>query len=148
MTTPDTRSARPPAGTPVAAEGRGWLPMVLRSPAFGAVWTAQVLPQAAARMFQVGVVWWLVSQPAGTDRGFASGPFLAVSTLPALVLTPLVTKAAMRYPVLGNHLEARWLCLLPVGAALLLLGRRGRTTRPDTAMHHGAFPAAPSGAGR
>ncbi|MCF3120174.1 MFS transporter [Streptomyces arenae] len=81
-----------------APASRGQLPVVLRNPAFGAVWAAQVLTQAAARMFQVGVVWWLVSQAAGTDRGLASGAFLAVSTLPAVVLVPLVARIVARCP--------------------------------------------------
>ncbi|MFE0102856.1 MFS transporter [Streptomyces sp. NPDC059009] len=74
------------------------LPVVLRNPAFGAVWAAQVLTQAAARMFQVGVVWWLVSQAAGGDRGLASGALLAVSTLPPVVLVPLVARVIARCP--------------------------------------------------
>ncbi|MGH4033519.1 MFS transporter [Actinomycetota bacterium Odt1-20B] len=94
MTAPDDTSAAAPA-TAVAAQR---LPLVVRNPAFGAVWAAQVLTQGAARMFQVGVVWWLVSQAAGGDRGFASGAFLAVSTLPAVVLVPLVARIIARCP--------------------------------------------------
>ncbi|MER6047153.1 MFS transporter [Streptomyces sp. NPDC001793] len=74
------------------------LPVVLRNPAFGAVWAAQVLTQAAGRMFQVGVVWWLVGHAVGGegDRGLASGVFLAVSTLPAVALAPLVATVIAR----------------------------------------------------
>ncbi|MEV0445504.1 MFS transporter [Streptomyces spectabilis] len=74
------------------------LPVVLRNRSFGAVWTAQVLTQAAARMFQVGVVWWLVSQVGGDGRGVASGAFLAVSTLPPVLLVPLVARVIARCP--------------------------------------------------
>ncbi|MFE0172247.1 MFS transporter [Streptomyces sp. NPDC059002] len=88
-------------GTEATPRTRGRLPLVLRNPAFGAVWTAQVLTQAAARMFQVGVVWWLVSQAAGADRGLASGAFLAVSTLPAVALVPLVARIVARCPHRG-----------------------------------------------
>ncbi|MYT31362.1 MULTISPECIES: MFS transporter [unclassified Streptomyces] len=76
------------------------LPVVLRNPAFGAVWAAQVLTQAAGRMFQVGVVWWLIGHALGGegdgDRGLASGVFLAVSTLPAVALAPLVATVIAR----------------------------------------------------
>lgn len=74
------------------------LPVVLRNRAFGAVWAAQVLTQAAGRMFQVGVVWWLVSHATGGDgdRGLASGLFLAAGTLPAVVLSPLVATVITR----------------------------------------------------
>ncbi|MFE7314441.1 MFS transporter [Streptomyces sp. NPDC057555] len=76
------------------------LPVVLRNPAFGTVWAAQVLTQAANRMFQVGVVWWLVGHATGGDdgRGLASGAFLAVSTLPAVALAPLVARVIARRP--------------------------------------------------
>ncbi|WP_317621180.1 MFS transporter [Streptomyces sp. CBMA123] len=62
------------------------------------MWAAQVLTQAAGRMFQVGTVWWLVSRAAGADRGLASGAFLAVSTLPAVALAPLVAGLIARRP--------------------------------------------------
>ncbi|GAA1898190.1 MFS transporter [Streptantibioticus ferralitis] len=74
------------------------LPVVLRNRAFGAVWAAQVLTQAANRMFQVGAVWWLVGYAIGGDQGLASGAFLAVSTLPAVALAPLVARVIARYP--------------------------------------------------
>jgi MFS family permease len=74
------------------------LPLVLRNRAFGAVWAAQVLTQAANRMFQVGAVWWLVGYAVGGDRGLASGAFLAVSTLPAVALAPLVARVIARCP--------------------------------------------------
>ncbi len=74
------------------------LPLVLRNRAFGAVWGGQVLTQAANRMFQVGAVWWLVGYAVGGDRGLASGAFLAVSTLPAVALAPVVARVIARCP--------------------------------------------------
>ncbi|QHC22239.1 MFS transporter [Streptomyces sp. GS7] len=126
--------------TPVAAPRR--LPVVLRNRAFGAVWAAQVLTQAAGRMFQVGVVWWLVGHAAGGegDRGLASGVFLAVSTLPAVALAPLVATVIARCrhrTVLGSAAAvaglvaaatAGWTyaasppAVVAYGAALLLAG--------------------------
>ncbi|RKT12233.1 putative MFS family arabinose efflux permease [Streptomyces sp. 1114.5] len=126
------------AGTAEAAATR--LPLVLRNRRFAAVWAAQVLTQAAGRMFQVGAVWWLVGYAAGTDRGLASGVFLAVSTLPAVALAPLVAALIARRPhrtVLGASAAvaglvalgtAGWTyaATLPMavvyGAALLLAG--------------------------
>ena len=49
------------------------LPLVLRNRRFGAVWAAQVLTQAAGRMFQVGAVWWLVGYAAGCALGILIG---------------------------------------------------------------------------
>ncbi|MDT0448603.1 MFS transporter [Streptomyces hesseae] len=72
-------------------------PLVLRNRAFGTVWLAQVLTQAAVRMFQVGVSWWLVAYAVAGGRGLASGLFMAVSTLPAVALAPVVARAVARF---------------------------------------------------
>ncbi|MEU3354368.1 MFS transporter [Streptomyces sp. NPDC037389] len=72
-------------------------PLVLRNRAFGTVWLAQVLTQAAVRMFQVGVSWWLVAYAVTGGRGLASGLFMAVSTLPAVALAPVVARAVARF---------------------------------------------------
>ncbi|KPI31896.1 major facilitator superfamily MFS_1 [Actinobacteria bacterium OV450] len=72
-------------------------PLVLRNRTFGTVWLGQVLTQAAVRMFQVGISWWLVSDAASGAGGFAAGLFMAVSTLPAVVLAPLVARAIARF---------------------------------------------------
>ncbi|MEV7502678.1 MFS transporter [Streptomyces sp. NPDC093018] len=73
------------------------LPLVLRNPSFGRVWTAQLLTQAAGRMFQVGAVWWLVGFAGGERRGLESGLFLMVSTLPAVALAPAVARVVARH---------------------------------------------------
>ncbi|MFG5718290.1 MFS transporter [Streptomyces murinus] len=81
-----------------AAAPRGRrLPLVLRNPSFGRVWTAQLLTQAGGRMFQVGAVWWLVGFAGGERRGLESGLFLMVSTLPAVALAPVVARVVARH---------------------------------------------------
>ncbi|MFE0047785.1 MFS transporter [Streptomyces albireticuli] len=72
------------------------LPLVLRNRAFGTVWLGQVLTQAAVRMFQVGISWWLVAYAVSGGNGLASGLFMAVSTLPAVALAPVVARAIAR----------------------------------------------------
>ncbi|MEV3987296.1 MFS transporter [Streptomyces sp. NPDC049837] len=71
-------------------------PLILRNRAFGAVWLGQVLTQAAVRMFQVGVSWWLVAYAVEDGQGLASGLLMAVSTLPAVALAPVVARAVAR----------------------------------------------------
>ncbi|MET8755676.1 MFS transporter [Streptomyces sp. NPDC004667] len=80
---------------PTAAPGRR-RPLVLRNRAFAAVWVGQVLTQAAVRMFQVGTSWWLIGYAASGRGGLAAGLFMSVSTLPAVVLAPLVARAIAR----------------------------------------------------
>ncbi|WP_078999425.1 MFS transporter [Streptomyces sp. WM4235] len=81
--------------TPTAAPGRR-PPLVLRNRAFGTVWLGQVLTQAGTRMFQVGTSWWLIGHVASGDGGFAAGMLMALSTLPAVALAPLVARAIAR----------------------------------------------------
>ncbi|WP_078613266.1 MFS transporter [Streptomyces katrae] len=83
------------APAPEAAGRR--LPLVLRNRAFGTVWLGQVLTQAGVRMFQVGISWWLIGYATSGDGGFAAGLFMAVSTLPAVVLAPFVARAIARF---------------------------------------------------
>ncbi|UQX04433.1 MFS transporter [Streptomyces sp. RerS4] len=90
-------TATPPATAPLrSAEGRR-APLVLRNRAFGAVWLGQVLTQAAVRMFQVGVSWWLVAHAVRDGAGLASGLFMAACTLPAVALAPVVARAVARF---------------------------------------------------
>ncbi|WP_435243000.1 MFS transporter [Streptomyces cucumeris] len=129
-----------PSSTPLPKRSASRLPVILRNPAFGAVWVAQVLTQASARMFQVGIVWWLIQWSAGSERGLASGAFLAVSTLPAVALAPVVAGVIARHPYrtvmaaaaagagLVAAATATWAYATPLpmglayGAALLLAG--------------------------
>ncbi|WP_051699952.1 MFS transporter [Streptomyces sp. NRRL F-4474] len=77
--------------TPAAPPGRR-TPLILRNRAFAAVWLGQVLTQAAVRMFQVGVSWWIVAYAVQSARGLTSGLFMALCTLPAVVLAPVVAR--------------------------------------------------------
>lgn len=88
---PETR-----AETRAGADGRR-RPLILRNRAFGAVWLGQVLTQAAVRMFQVGVSWWIVAYAVRDARGLASGLFMAACTLPAVALAPIVAGAVARF---------------------------------------------------
>ncbi|MFC6982121.1 MFS transporter [Streptomyces cirratus] len=86
----------PAAGNADDATGRR-TPLVLRNRAFAAVWLGQVLTQAAVRMFQVGVSWWIVAYAVHDARGLASGLFMAACTLPAVALAPVVAGAVARF---------------------------------------------------
>ncbi|MFD0527364.1 hypothetical protein ACFQ1I_09090 [Kitasatospora arboriphila] len=110
------------------------LPLVLRNRRFGAVWAAQVLTQAAGRMFQVGAVWWLVGYAAGPDRGLASGAFLAVSTLPAVALVPLVAAIVARCP----HRTVLGTAAAVAGLAALATACWTYAATPPTALAYGA----------
>ncbi|CAM5280796.1 MFS transporter [Streptomyces avidinii] len=84
------------SGAPAGADARR-RPLVLRNRAFGAVWLGQILTQAAVRMFQVGVAWWIVAHAVPEAPGLASGLFLAACTLPAVALAPAVAATIARF---------------------------------------------------
>ncbi|MGP3690190.1 MFS transporter [Streptomyces sp. IBSNAI002] len=98
MTSAPVETRRTEAEAEAGAEPDGRrTPLVLRNRAFGAVWLGQVLTQAAVRMFQVGVSWWIVAYAVHDARGLASGVFMAACTLPAVVLAPVVAGAVARF---------------------------------------------------
>ncbi|MEU8779110.1 MFS transporter [Streptomyces sp. NPDC048606] len=99
MSRPAASAPAPPSApsSPPAPAGGRRAPLVLRNRAFGAVWLGQVLTQAAVRMFQVGVSWWLVAHAVRDGAGVASGLFMAACTLPAVVLAPVVARALARF---------------------------------------------------
>ncbi|WP_328791967.1 MFS transporter [Streptomyces sp. NBC_00273] len=94
--TADTEKETDKEPQPLPGADRRRAPLVLRNRAFGAVWLGQVLTQAAVRMFQVGVSWWIVAYAVPGARGLASGLFMAVCTLPAVALAPVVAGAVAR----------------------------------------------------
>lgn len=96
MTASPMAAGETEAGPEAAADGRR-APLILRNRAFGAVWLGQVLTQAAVRMFQVGVSWWIVAYAVHDARGLASGLFMAACTLPAVALAPVVAWAVARF---------------------------------------------------
>ncbi|MCX4803628.1 MFS transporter [Streptomyces sp. NBC_01214] len=97
-TTDPTDTEKEPEKEPQPRPGTGGrrAPLILRNRAFAAVWLGQVLTQAAVRMFQVGVSWWIVAYAVPEARGLASGLFMAVCTLPAVALAPVVAGAVAR----------------------------------------------------
>lgn len=82
---------------PETGAGSRRAPLILRNRAFGTVWLGQVLTQAAVRMFQVGVSWWIVAYAVHDTGGLASGLFMAACTLPAVALAPVVAAAVARF---------------------------------------------------
>ncbi len=126
-------------GSGEAAPGSRRAPLVLRNRAFGAVWLGQVLTQAAVRMFQVGVSWWLVAYAVQDAAGLASGLFMAACTLPAVVLAPVVAKAVAAFAHRSVLRTAA--ALAGAGAGALALWAQG-SGLPLAAVYAAAFALA------
>lgn len=60
-------------------------PLLIRNSQFALLWGSQVVSQVGSRMFQIAVLWQLTIQQ-GEDSSLNLGIFLALSTLPALIL--------------------------------------------------------------
>ena len=93
-------------------------PLVLRNRAFARVWVAQVCSQVAGRMFQAGIVWWVVSEVSEAHRGRATGPFMMLASLPAVLLIPVVARTLSRH---ASRSVMRTAELAAAGVALVLL---------------------------
>ncbi|WP_079154479.1 MFS transporter [Streptomyces subrutilus] len=116
MTASPVAAPETDAGAEAGAGGRR-APLILRNRAFGAVWLGQVLTQGAVRMFQVGVSWWIVAYAVHDARGLASGLFMAVCTLPAVALAPVVARAVARFA----HRSVLWTAAGLAGGAAAAL---------------------------
>lgn len=106
MTTPQVRVTR--------------RPLVLRNCDFALVWAGQVLSQGGTRMYQIGVVWWLLTQVDSPHAGLAAGAFLLVGALPTLVLAPVIGRVLTRVPSKTVMLRAEVLAAVTSGGLALL----------------------------
>ncbi|WP_394938157.1 MFS transporter [Psychromicrobium sp. YIM B11713] len=66
------------------------LPLIGRNRNFTLVWLGQVLSQAGTRVYQIALLWWLLSQLPDDIRGLAGGAFLVVGALPGLLLMKVI----------------------------------------------------------
>ncbi|WIN00177.1 MFS transporter [Actinoplanes oblitus] len=111
-------------------------PLVLRNQAFARVWAAQICSQVAGRMFQAGVVWWVVSEVAESVRGRATGPFMMLASLPAVLLIPVVARTLARYTSRGVMRTAE---LAAAAVTLVLLVWALLTELPMAAPYPAVF---------
>jgi MFS family permease len=65
-------------------------PLPARNRNFALVWLGQVLSQAGTRVYQIALLWWLLSRVPDDVRGLAGGAFLVVGALPGLLLFRLI----------------------------------------------------------
>ncbi|MFI5497235.1 MFS transporter [Actinoplanes sp. NPDC051859] len=94
-------------------------PLILRNRAFARVWAAQIGSQVAGRMFQTGIVWWVVSAVSEAHRGRSTGPFMMLASLPAVLLIPVVARTLSRYAS-RTIMRAAELCAATVALVLLV----------------------------
>lgn len=70
--------------------------LVVRNSTFARVWGAQLLSQSATRMYQMGVLWWILGRVAAGERGVASGVFVVCAALPPVVFAPWIARVIAR----------------------------------------------------
>ncbi|WP_188317057.1 MFS transporter [Solihabitans fulvus] len=73
-------------------------PLLLRNRDFALVWLGQVFAQGGTRVYQIGLLWWLLGQLPEHARGLASGAFLVVGALPSLLLVRPIGRLLDRAP--------------------------------------------------
>ncbi len=60
------------------------LPLILRNRDMALIWIGQTLSQAGTRMYQIALVWWIVTRST-TGAGLSLGLFLVAGALPAIL---------------------------------------------------------------
>ena len=71
-------------------------PLIFRDRDFLLLWLSQVISQAGTRMFQIGLVWWILS--SGSERaGLLLGIFMVVGALPPILAAKPIGKAVDRF---------------------------------------------------
>ncbi len=62
------------------------------SPYFWLLWLGQILSQGGLRMFQIAIVWWIVTSLGDQPSGKELGIFMVMSALPAILLVKFIGK--------------------------------------------------------
>jgi MFS family permease len=92
-------------------------PLIGRNRDFTLVWLGQVLSQAGTRVYQIALLWWLLTQVPGDVRGLAGGAFLVVGALPGLALMSVIGRILDSVPSRRVLLRAE----LTAGVAVAVL---------------------------
>ena len=66
------------------------------TPYFWFLWLGQVLSQGGLRMFQIAIVWWIVTSLGDQPSGKELGIFMVMSALPAIFLVKIIGKTIDR----------------------------------------------------
>lgn len=65
--------------------------LIFRNRNFFLVWTGQVLSQGGTRMYQIAILWWILSILKGTG-GMEVGAFMVLSAIPAILFMKYIGK--------------------------------------------------------
>lgn len=75
----------------------GKVPFLFAYPEFFKLWLGQVTSQAGTRIYQIAIVWWILTVSA-EHGGFALGAFMVAGALPALIFYKLIGRVVDRAP--------------------------------------------------
>lgn len=70
--------------------------LILRNYNFLLLWIGQTLSQAGTRMYQIAIIWWIISRTNG-GNGNALGWFLVAGALPSILFVKIVGKAVDKH---------------------------------------------------
>lgn len=88
-------------------------PLVLRNPSFGLLWLGQIFSQGGTRMFQIAILWWVVSHYQ--QVGLTMGIFMVLCALPAIVFVKpiglLVDRFSTQKVLIYSEILAALVCL-------------------------------------
>lgn len=73
------------------------LPFLFKHQQFFRLWLGQITSQAGAKVYQIAIVWWILSN-AVERGGFALGAFMVAGALPALMFYRFIGRVVDRMP--------------------------------------------------
>ncbi|MEU5432030.1 MFS transporter [Streptomyces sp. NPDC020719] len=126
-------------GRTVEAARVGTGPLITRNSGFARVWGAQLLSQSATRMYQMGMLWWVLGQVVAGERGMASGIFLACAALPPVLFAPWIGRVVAAHPS-GRVLRGAVVAAAAIGLVLAVVALVARL--PLVAVYPGMLALA------
>ena len=97
-------------------------PLVLDNRDFGKLWLGQVLSQSGTRIYQIAIVWWIVT--SGREQvGKLAGLFLVASALPSVLFVHRIGRLVDSHRTKSVMLVADGLNTLVVAATAYVLYR-------------------------
>lgn len=92
-------------------------PLVFRNKNFALLWVGQLLSQCGTRMYQIALLWWIMTS-VGSAQGVTLGAFLVIGSLPSLIFVKHIGSLVDRAPRKALLVTAD---LTSFGAVLVLL---------------------------
>jgi len=101
-------------------------PLIFRNRDFALLWAGQVFSQAGTRMYQIAILWWILTAGLG-GGGKEVGLFLVISALPSILFVKIIGRTIDRFSSKSVLVVADIAAGLTIGIVTLTLFRSALT---------------------